>query len=245
MNQNSIENFQPEPKPISEQTADVISVSPSIANAPVVRRFGLDIQSIKETVDLLKKANVSNFVTLVELAKELKISKTMIMQFLENNQRLFILSHRWQPKDKRVTTTFQGRKYKETIQVKGRDLGMCVEEVFLELSDNYNNLEWVEKMKIEKEKYLYVSESDNYGYIQGYFIAVDTEDKNDKYRKHLWRNTYAKIEAVKEYLSSETFHYGGFGDSYSHRYDNVITLGNINKLKELGWSFNNFKPLSR
>jgi len=35
MNQNSIENFQPEPKPISEQTADVISVSPSIANALV------------------------------------------------------------------------------------------------------------------------------------------------------------------------------------------------------------------
>lgn len=126
----------------------------------------MKINVVKQTVELLKKSNVSNYVTLVELAKELKTTKTKVMQFLEDNEKYFILSHRWQPKSKVVNTIFNGRKYKDTIQVRGKDLGMCIEEAFNKIDENYMNIEWVNRMKIEKEKYLYIREADNYGILK-------------------------------------------------------------------------------
>lgn len=204
----------------------------------------MNIELIKPTVDLLKKANVSNYVTLVELAKEIKQPKTKIMQFIEDNSKLFILSHRWQPKDKVVTKTlFTGRKYKDTIQVRGKDLGTCIEEAFNKADENYMNIEWVEKMKVEKAKYLHISEADNYGYIEGYYIDLDTNEKA-KYREYLWRNTQSKIETIKDFVGTRRFTIGGFGDSSSYEKQYAISLENINKLKSLGWQFNNFNPFS-
>jgi hypothetical protein len=203
----------------------------------------MDIHEVKKTVDLLKKANGCSYVTLTELSKELKTTKTKLMEFIENNNRLFILKHKWTTKDKTVITTFAGRKYKDTIQVKAKDLGLCVENVFLQLDENYNNIEWAEKMKITHEKYLNITPSNNYGYIQGYYVELDKEDET--YRKHLWRNTKEKIEKIKDYLSSGYFVYGGLGDSYSTKHDNIITTENIEKLKKEGWTFNDYPPLSK
>lgn len=204
----------------------------------------MNIELIKTTVDLLKKANVSNYVTLVELAKEIKQPKTKVMQFIDENSKLFILSHRWQPKDKVVTKNlFTGRKYKDTIQVRGKDLGTCIEEAFNKADENYMNIEWIERMKTEKSKYLYVSEADNYGYIEGYYFDLDVNEKA-KYREYLWRNTQSKLDAIKDFVGTRRFTIGGFGDSSSYEKKYAISLENINKLKSLGWEFNNFKPLS-
>lgn len=205
----------------------------------------MNIELIKPTVDLLKKANVSEYVTLIELAKEIKQPKTKIMQFLEENSKLFILSHRCQPKQKTVTQTlFTGRKYKDTIQVRGKDLGICIEEAFYKPDENYMNIEWVDKMKIEKAKYLHISEANNYGYIEGYYIDLDL-NKESKYREYLWRNTQSKLDVIKDFVGIRKFTIGGFGDSFSYEKQYGISLENIEKLKSLGWEFNNFKPLSR
>lgn len=203
----------------------------------------MDINIIKSTIDLLKKTNASNYVTIVELARELKTQKTKVMQFLEENSKLFILSHRWAPKQKTVVKQFQGVKYKHKIQVRGRDLGTCIEEVFLTADQNYLNDEWVEKMRVEKAKYLYIKEADNYGYIEGYYFDLDTE-RDTKYRYYLWRNTKNKLDSISEFTSPSVFTVGGFGDSSRYKKQYGITLENINKLKEKGWMFNNFKPLS-
>jgi hypothetical protein len=37
------------------------------------------------------------------------------MSFLEENEKLFNLSQRWIPKEKKIMTTFLGKPYEETI----------------------------------------------------------------------------------------------------------------------------------
>jgi len=203
----------------------------------------MEIKVIQETVDLLKKANGLRFVTLVELARELKIQKTSILKWIEENEKLFILSQRWEPKQKTVTKTFNGIKYKDTIQVRGKNLGLCIDEAFLSADQNYMNMEWVEKMKIQKAKYLHITEADNYGHIEGYYFKIDN-DKDSMHRQYLWRNTQEKIDSIKEYVSEKTFYIGGFGDSSSYKQPYSISVENLGKLKQLGWTFNEVKKIS-
>ncbi len=205
----------------------------------------MELEEIKTTVDLLKKSNCKRFVTLVELAKELRHSKTKVMQFLSEHERYFVLAERWEPKEKTITRQMFGRKYKDTIQIRGKHLGLCIENAYTSLDQNHHNIEWVNRMKFEKAKYIELSVANNYGYIMGYFVQIDKENKEDEYRKHLWRNTPEKIAEIKPYLKSGGFIYGGFGDSYTNMHDNIITIDSINELKGKGYTFSDFPPLSR
>jgi hypothetical protein len=77
MNQSSIENFQPEPKHNSEQKADNISVSPSIANAVLaaVRCVDIEIAIMKE-FDFRQNLivpNVSNMMMLVPFETDMLV----------------------------------------------------------------------------------------------------------------------------------------------------------------------------
>lgn len=204
----------------------------------------MNIELIKSTVELLKIANVTSYVTIAELARELKIQKTKLVQFIEDNKKYFILSDRWESKTKTVNTTFGGRKYKDTVQVRGKHLGLCIEEAFLRIDDNYQNIEWVERMQVERGKYLYVTEANNYGFITGYYFDID-KDENHKYRYHLWRNTQAKIDSIKQYLHEGRFVVGGFGDSSSYIKKYAITNDNLNYLKSIGYTFNDYRPLNK
>lgn len=49
----------------------------------------MDISEIKRKFELLKMANASNYCLVSELAKELKVSKTDLMQFVLDNYKLF------------------------------------------------------------------------------------------------------------------------------------------------------------
>lgn len=205
----------------------------------------MNIQEIKETVDLLKKANCQDYVTLTELAKELKVSKVKIVSFLDQNEKLFHLTQRWQPKEKRVTTTFQGRKYKETIQVKGKNLGICIDNAFLKLEDNWKTDEWLELMKIEKAKTVHISEWSNYGWIEGYYFELDREEH--EFRYHLWRNTPEKLKILQDLgvFGERTYSIGGFGDSSSHKITTAIGEKGLQILKKEGWQFNQLKEISK
>ena len=54
----------------------------------------MDIQEIKRRVDLLKMANNKKYCLVPELAKELKVSKTDLMQFILDNPKLFHTDNR-------------------------------------------------------------------------------------------------------------------------------------------------------
>lgn len=210
----------------------------------------MELQQIKESFELLKIANNHSYVLIPELSKELKTTKTHLMGFVINNPKNFYTENIWSVKDVKVRRRLWPNDpksvYTTTEQVKNRNLGLGIKNVYLDAAENYRTDEWLQKIIKEKGKYLHISESDNYGYIQGYYVKTDLKKQDDEFRYYLWRNTQTKINWLKEegYLSSGTFYYGGFGDSYGNKHDNIITLGKINELKGLGWSFNNFKPLS-
>lgn len=204
----------------------------------------LNIETIHEVVRLLKKANNANYVTIAELAKELKTTKVKLMSFIEDNPKLIVTEARWQPKTKMVTEVFLGKKTEREKQVKGKPLGLCVVEVYLNADQNRRTIEWVGRMRRENEKFLYINTADNYGHIMGYYIVMDTE-ANSTHSEYLWRNTKEKLDSISEYFKEGSFIYGGFGDSHTQKYKRVISEKDINKLKEKGWTTNELPKLSK
>lgn len=195
----------------------------------------MDIVEIKRRVDLLKMANNKKYCLISELAKELKVSKTDLMQFILDNPKLFHTDNQWtykvMPRSQQITTD--------------KNLGLGIEEVYLSPEDNFRTDEWLQKQIIDKAKYIHVSEFDYYG-VQGYFIKIDKES-DSKYKEHLWRNTESKVKKVKSLgvLHMGTFYSGGFGDSSAHPVDYAISPDGLDELIRAGWTFNKLRPLSR
>lgn len=179
------------------------------------------INEIKRRFDLLKKVNNESYCLVSELAKELKVSKTDLMQFIENNPKLFSVATMEKRASKGVT----------------RNLGLAVKAVYLNPCDNPITEEWLKKQIKEKANYIYISEIDYYGSIQGYYIEKDVKGNN---REHLWRNTQEKLNKLVEQgiVGKYTFCVGGIGDCYN-RFCEYALLGDWeNKLIENGWKFN-------
>lgn len=205
----------------------------------------MDIVEIKRRVGLLKMANNKKYCLISELAKELRVSKTDLMQFVLDNPKLFHVDNQYLYKDKVVYRHMAGMKYKDTEQVKNKNLGLGIEEVYLRPDDNFRTEEWLQKQIIDKAKYIQVSEFDYYG-VQGYFIKIDKEG-DSKYREWIWRNTKSKVDEIQilGVLHKETFYTGGFGDCSAHPVDYAISPDGLDELIRAGWTFNKLNPLSR
>lgn len=209
----------------------------------------IDIIQIKEKVELLKKANNLQYCLLPELAKELKVSKTDLMKYVVENPKLFYTENAWSYKEKKVKRRLwpndPSSVYIDTDMVKNRNLGLGIISVYLQAKDNYRTDEWLQ-YKIETSgQVLHITEWDNYGYIEGYYIEPD--QKIDNFRSGLWRNTSEKIQWLKDngYLYGTSFSIGGFGDSSIHKIDTAINPESIEKLRALGWQINQLKPLAQ
>lgn len=195
----------------------------------------MDIAEIKRRVDLLKMANNKKYCLIPELAKELKVSKTDLMQFILDNPKLFHTDNQWtykvMPRSQKVAPN--------------KNLGLGIEEVYILPEDNFRTEEWLQKQKVEKARYIHISEFDYYG-VQGYYVSIDKEG-DSKYREWLWRNTTSKVKEIQSLgvLHKDTFYTGGFGDSSAHPIDYAISPDGLEKLKQSGWIFNQLNPISR
>lgn len=196
----------------------------------------MNIVEIKRRVDLLKMANNKKYCLISELAKELKVGKTDLMQFILDNPKLFHTDNQWTykaiPRSMHMTTD--------------KNLGLGVEEVYLSPEDNFRTDEWLQKQIASKTKYIHVSEFNNYGRIEGYYIKID-EESDSKHREWLWRNTKSKVEEIQKLgiLFKETFYIGGLGDCSAHPVDYAISPGSLDELISAGWTFNKLNPLSK
>lgn len=192
-------------------------------------------------------ANASNYCLVSELAKELKVSKTDLMQFVLDNYKLFHVEDIYSYKKKTYTTTIWGNKFRDTKTVKDKILGLGVTSVYLNPEDNFRTEEWLQKQIVEKAKYIYISEFDNYGCIEGYFVVIDKEDSSNKNKEWLWRNTEQKVKEIQKLGATHknTFYFGGYGDCTEHPVEYAISSDGLQKLKQAGWTFNELKPLSR
>lgn len=195
----------------------------------------MDIAEIKRRVDLLKMANNKKYCLIPELAKELKVSKTDLMQFILDNPKLFHTDNQWtykvMPRSQKVAPN--------------KNLGLGIEEVYILPEDNFRTEEWLQKQKVEKARYIHISQFDYYG-VQGYYVSIDKEG-DSKYREWLWRNTTSKVKEIQSLgvLHKDTFYTGGFGDSSAHPIDYAISPDGLEKLKQSGWIFNQLNPISR
>ena len=195
----------------------------------------MDIAEIKRRVDLLKMANNKKYCLIPELAKELKVSKTDLMQFILDNPKLFHTDNQW---------TYKVMLRSQKV-APNKNLGLGIEEVYILPEDNFRTEEWLQKQKVEKARYIHISEFDYYG-VQGYYVSIDKEG-DSKYREWLWRNTISKVKEIQSLgvLHKDTFYTGGFGDSFAHPIDYAISSDGLEKLKQAGWTFNQLNPLSR
>lgn len=182
----------------------------------------MEIKEIKRRFDLLSKVNNESYCLVSELAKELKVSKTDLMQFIEDNRNLFSLA----TLEKRMRNGVR------------KNVGTAISKVYLNEDENPKTDEWLKKQIEQYKNYIYVSEIDYYGSIQGYYVDVDNE--NCKNRENLWRNTKEKIDKLIEQgiVSKYTFCVGGYSDCYN-RFCEFALLGDWeNMLFENGWKFN-------
>lgn len=180
------------------------------------------IEEVKKVFDLCCLANGMKVVRITDLAKELGIRKTVLMDFINENCKLF-------------NTFYSSKAKKESDKV------LLIKGVYLNAEDNPITKEWLFKKILDNQKYIYISEWNNYGSVEGYFVEVDKEGKEAS-----WRNSKDKIQYLKDegILIENTFYIGGFGDCSRHKIDTAITEEGLKRLEELGWTHNNLSPIN-
>lgn len=198
----------------------------------------MDIQEIKRRVDLLKKVSQQRTVLIKDVAKELKARQTDLMIFIEDNPGLFHTDQVWTYKKESYYEHTPFGKYKTSRSVQDKCKGLGITEVYLTPEDNYRTDEFVALMQRKHAKTIWVSGWNNYGTIEGHYVAEDKADEKDDHRRHLWRNTAAKIRELTRLgiLHEGTFYIGGAFDCSSHKISAAITPEKAEEARGLGWT---------
>lgn len=174
----------------------------------------MEIKEIIRITGLLKKVNCQNFALVSEIAKEMGVKKTALMQYIEDNPKLFRLH--------------------EVKDSKGNAKGLAVECAYQTAVENPWTNEWVEAKKKEWERKVFVSEMSYYGQHEFWYIGTDRED--GWFRAGLWRNTPEKIQGLVDagLLEEVSGVYGGLGDSYNWK-GLMLTPKARRALEDAGW----------
>lgn len=198
----------------------------------------MNIEEIKKRTDLLKQVTQQKTILISDIAKEMKVRQTDLMIFVNENPGLFHTEQVWTYKKEAYYEHTPFGKYKSSRSVQDKCKGLGIDEVYLSADQNFRTDEFVARMKREKTKTVWVSEWNNYGIIEGYYVEPDKEDPKDKHRYHLWRNTADKISQLKNLgiLYGTTFYIGGAFDCNHYKKDTAITKEGADKARSLGWT---------
>ena len=171
----------------------------------------IDINEVNRIVNLLKKVNCTNHALISDVSKEMGIKKTSLMQYIEDNPKLFSLCE---------------------VKKGNKVLGLGIYTVYTNANQNPETEEWMKVQKSKWEHKLHVGEWDYYGVREFlYFPQEYSDSKESKYR-----NTKEKFKELEEagILKRTTQGYGSFGD-YS-KVEVYLCNGEIlKKLDEAGW----------
>lgn len=176
----------------------------------------MEISEILRIVNLLQKVDCTRYALITDVAKEMGIKKTALMQFIEDNPKNF--------KIEEITST----------SAKGveKTLGLGIRKVYLTAEENPVTEEWLAVKKKEWENKIQVFEQTYYGQHEFWYLAVDDE----KGRKNLWRNTPKKIQTLIDagVIEMKTSGYGGFSDYYKWE-GLLLTPDAAEAITDLGW----------
>ena len=157
----------------------------------------MEISEIKRIAELLQKVNCERIALVSEVAKEMGVKKTALMQFIEDNPKLFKL----------------GEKMKRTKNTQ-TTLGLGIMTAYLSADENPDTEEWMEKMRKAWDKKIHVGEQTYYGYHEYWLIPEDGEKEGQ------YRNTPEKIKFLEEkgIIKKVSGGYGGLSDYYRTEY---------------------------
>lgn len=198
----------------------------------------MDIQEIKRRVELLQAATLQKSVLVKDVAKELKESQTDLMQFILDNPKLFHTDEVWSWKKGNYKEMTRFGAVRSTRAVKDKCKGLGIAEVYLCPEDNFRTDEHVAILQSRYARTVWLKDWNNYGTIEGHYVEEDAFDAKDEHRKHLWRNTAAKITELKNIgiLRPRTFYIGGAFDCSEHDILTAIDGDGIAKAESLGWT---------
>ena len=176
----------------------------------------MEINEILRIVNLLQKVDCTSYALITDVAKEMGIKKTALMQYIEDHPKLFDIIEATSKSAKGVVKT----------------LGLAIRKVYLTPEENPVTEEWLAVKKKEWEKKIQVFEQTYYGQHEFWYLAAD----NERGRKNLWRNTPEKIQALIDAgaIKTEKTCYGGFSDCYNWE-GLVLTSDAEEAITKLGW----------
>lgn len=177
----------------------------------------MEINEIKRIVELVKMVNCENWAVISEVAKEMSVKKTALMQFINDNHKLF-----------KVVPYIGGI----TNNAKAKNLGLVIKTVYNSAEENPETEEWLDVKKKEWEKKIHIGERTYYGCHEYWLIPEEGDGKERKYR-----NTPEKIQELVDagVIKKITTCYGGFGDA---SYEAVFIFNDDVKkaIEDYGWT---------
>ena len=175
----------------------------------------MEISEIKRITELLQKVNCESIALISEVAKEMGVKKTALMQFIEDNPKLFKL----------------GEKVKRTKNTQ-TTLGLGIMTAYLSADKNPDTEEWIEKMRKAWEKKIHIGERRYYTSHEYWLIPEEGDGKERKYR-----NTPEKIQELVDagVIKKIRTCYGGWGDA---RHEDVFIFNDDVKkaIEDYGWT---------
>ena len=172
----------------------------------------MEITEINKIVELLKKVNCQRYALISEVAKEMGVKKTALMQFIDDNPKLFVLGE---------------------VVKNGKSKGLGVQRVYLTADVNPATDEWLKMQKKAWEKKIHIGERTYYGCHEYWFIPED----NILYKEGEYRNTPEKIKELVDagVIEKVTKFYGSFGDCSSEEVFNFDD--DVKKaIEDYGWA---------
>ena len=185
----------------------------------------MEINEVKRIVNLVKEVNCENWATISEVAKEMGVKKTAVMQFINDNPKLF-----------KVVPYIGGI----TNNAKAKNLGLVIKTVYDSAEENPETEEWLDAKKKEWEKKIHIGERTYYGCHEYWLIPEEGDGKERKYR-----NTPEKIQELVDagVIKRITTCYGGLGDA---SYESVFIFNDEVKkaIEGYGWTTDFNKSLA-
>lgn len=176
----------------------------------------MEIKEVKRIVNLVKEVNCENWAVISEVAKEMGVKKTAVMQFINDNPKLF-----------KVVPYIGGI----TNNAKAKNLGLVIKTVYNSAEENPETEEWLDVKKKAWEKKIHIGERTYYGCHEYWLIAED-DGKEGKYR-----NTPEKIQELVDAGVIEKIRtcYGGLGDA---SYEEVFIFNDEvwKAIEDYGWT---------
>lgn len=177
----------------------------------------MEISEISRIVNLLQKVDCTWYALIADVAREMGIKKTALMQFIEDNPKNFSIQE--------ITIT-SAKGVKKT-------LGLGIRKVYLTAEENPTTEEWLAKQKALWEKKIHISSQYYYNQLEFHHITVDSSEG----KRNLYRNTPEKIQELEEagLITKSECWYGGLSDSYKIETYRVNSE-DINKIEAAGWT---------